>query len=210
MDESEKGSGEPKRAKRDRKQVTLLSNEYSTIYAEENNRKMDATKKSKTPKATTKPTKKRSYSKDEEDEEVELSENTTYQWVGEGRVNSDENRLYFDKLEMKVGDHPALIQTGDNILLSSGDTSAEDVFDKATVTRSIMGGGDQDLNDRANVAMNKLKPFVGKVKAMWEEDAVDSKDKKSTTTNVVRHDDDRRNRMKVLVQWYYKVCLIFL
>lgn len=206
MDESEKASGEPKRAKRDRKQVTLLSNEYSTIYAEENNRKMDATKKSKTPKVTTKSTKKRSYSKDEDDEEVELSENTTYQWVGEGRVKSDENRLYFDKLEMKVGDHPALIQTGDNILLSSGDTSAEDVFDKATVTRSIMGVGDQDLNDRANVAMNKLKPFVGKVKAMWEEDA----DKKSTSSNVVKHEDDRRNRMKVLVQWYYKVCLIFL
>lgn len=206
MDESEKASGEPKRAKRDRKQVTLLSNEYSTIYAEENNRKMDATKKSKTPKVTTKSTKKRSYSKDEDDEEVELSENTTYQWVGEGRVKSDENRLYFDKLEMKVGDHPALIQTGDNVLLSSGDTSAEDVFDKATVTRSIMGVGDQDLNDRANVAMNKLKPFVGKVKAMWEEDA----DKKSTSSNVVKHDDDRRNRMKVLVQWYYKVCLIFL
>lgn len=207
----DKVAGEPKRAKRDRKQVTLLSNEYSTIYAEENNRKMDATKKSKTPKATTKQTKKRSYSKDEEDEEVELSENTTYQWVGEGRVNSDENRLYFDKLEMKVGDHPALIQTGDNILLSSGDTSAEDVFDKATVTRSIMGGaGDQDLNDRANVAMNKLKPFVGKVKAMWEEDTVDSKDKKSMSSNMVRHDDDRRNRMKVLVQWYYKVCHIFL
>lgn len=206
MDESEKASGEPKRAKRDRKQVTLLSNEYSTIYAEENNRKMDATKKSKTPKVTTKSTKKRSYSKDEDDEEVELSENTTYQWVGEGRVKSDENRLYFDKFEMKVGDHPALIQTGDNILLSSGDASAEDVFDKATVTRSIMGVGDQDLNDRANVAMNKLKPFVGKVKAMWEEDA----DKKSTSSNVVKHDDDRRNRMKVLVQWYYKVCLIFL
>lgn len=206
MDESEKASGEPKRAKRDRKQVTLLSNEYSTIYAEENNRKMDATKKSKTPKVNTKSTKKRSYSKDEDDEEVELSENTTYQWVGEGRVKSDENRLYFDKLEMKVGDHPALIQTGDNVLLSSGDTSAEDVFDKATVTRSIMGVGDQDLNDRANVAMNKLKPFVGKVKAMWEEDA----DKKSTSSNVVKHDDDRRNRMKVLVQWYYKVCLIFL
>lgn len=205
MDESEKASGEPKRAKRDRKQVTLLSNEYSTIYAEENNRKMDATKKSKTPKVTTKSTKKRSYSKDEDDEEVELSENTTYQWVGEGRVKSDENRLYFDKLEMKVGDHPALIQTGDNILLSSGDTSAEDVFDKATVTRSIMGVGDQDHNDSANVAMNKLKPFVGKVKAMWEEDA----DKKSTSSNVVKHEDDRRNRMKVLVQWYYKVCLIF-
>ena len=195
-------STEPKRPRRDRKRVSLLSNEYLTIYDDANNRKLEANPK------------KKKTSKKEEDEDVQISSTTTFKWIGEGKkVPNDGANLYYDNLEIKVGDHPALIQVGDDILLSSDDTEEADVFDKTTVNRNNI---DVDLvagKADSNVAMNQLRPFVGKVEAMWEVGAGRaSTGGAKKGDDVVNKDDDRRNKMKLRVRWYYKVrrCAILL
>jgi hypothetical protein len=109
--------------------------------------------------------------------------------------------LIFQKLEIKVGNHPAFIQIGDDVLLSRGETTETDIFDKSTLNRSVndVGKLDQEV-DKSQVAMNVLNPYIGKVISMWEEEAV-GKD----CSSIVRFKDARRHRMKVLVQWYYNV-----
>ena len=194
---------EPKRTKRDRKKVSLLSSEYSTIYDDANNRKKDTSIKRRSEdnreKKEPPPT-----GKSKKDGNVKMS-STTFQWIGDGAPGTqdgDKDRLYYNKLEINVGNHPALIQIGDDILLSSYDTAEADVFDKTVlVNRSIDVNNSKDA-DKSNVAMNELKPFVGKVVSMWEEGAAVGNSGKNC---IVKHNDSRRGKMKALFQWYYKV-----
>jgi len=192
---------ETKRTKRERKQVTLLSKEYTKIYDNSNNRKSRPK-----PSQVVKKTKKNDATLEKEIKQL-VSSTTTYQWIGPGTVGSKEegkdNCLFFKKLEIKVGNHPALIEVGDNVLLSRGDASEADVFDKSTLNRSISDGGAEEQQvDKSDIAMNTLHPYVGKVISMWEEDIV-GKD----SSVVVKYKDPRRNRMKVLIQWYYNVSI---
>jgi len=199
---------EPKRTKRDRKKVSLLSSEYSTIYDDANNRKKDPSLKKKKDKRDKKET---PTGKSKKDGNVKMS-STTFQWIGDGAAGTqdgEKDRLYYSKLEINVGNHPALIQIGDDILLSSYDTAEADVFDKTVlVNRSIDVNNSKDA-DRSNVAMNELKPFVGKVVSMWEEGAANAKPSvgNSGKNCIVKHNDSRRGKMKALFQWYYKVSL---
>jgi len=199
---------EPKRTKRDRKKVSLLSSEYSTIYDDANNRKRDPSLKKKKVKREKKET---PTGKSKKDGNVKMS-STTFQWIGDGVAGTqdgEKDRLFYSKLEINVGNHPALIQIGDDILLSSYDTAEADVFDKTVlVNRSIDVNNSKDA-DRSNVAMNELKPFVGKVVSMWEEGAANAKPSvgNSGKNCIVKYSDIRRGKMKALFQWYYKVSL---
>lgn len=181
--------------------MSLLSDEYQKIYDHANNRKIK-------PKPAQVVEKKKETSKELEKEITKIiSSTTTYQWIGPGTKGKKEDEkeecLYFQKLEIKVGNHPALIQIGDNVLLSRGDTTETDVFDKSTLNRSInddAGNQDQEVVDKSQVAMNTLNPYIGKVISMWEEEAVGT-----DSSSIVRYKDTRRSKMKVLVQWYYNV-----
>jgi hypothetical protein len=209
--ESEKRiTAEPKRTKRDRKKVSLLSSEYLTIYDDANNRKrqhpQSKLKKGKRDKA-----KESTMDMDMDMNSSSISStSTTYQWIGDGTIGTkdgEKDRLFYNKFEIKVGNHPALIQTGDNILLSSDDTAEADVIDKTVVTRSI-DVNDGEVADKTKLAMNELKPFVGKVVSMWEEGAATLSASTFHTggrNDIVRYNDERRSKMKVLIQWYYKV-----
>lgn len=194
-----RGVEEAKRSKRDRKKVTLLSSEYLTIYDDAYNRKK---------KKATRPEQPEKHKDPEVYEKLKsqaISPTATYQWIGEGR-NKDgaKGHLYFDKIEIMVGGHPALIQVGDNVLLSSYDTEESDVFDKTLVNRSIVLG--YEKLDKTKVAMNGLNPFIGKVESMWEEGFSVGKKKDSKKYNeTVKCKDKRIQRMKVLIRWYYKV-----
>lgn len=201
---------ETKRTKRERKQVTLMSKEYLTIYDNANNRKgrnKPATVNKKQDKSNKQDKPDKPDKADKPDKELKkklkqiISTTTTYQWIGQGTPGSKEegkeNCLYFQKLEMKVGNHPALIQIGDDVLLSRGDEDEEDVFDKTTLNGSVRTDSNRNV-DKSEVAMNSLNPYVGKVIAMWEEDAVET-----DCSSVVKHKDERRTRMKALIQWYY-------
>jgi len=203
-------TAEPKRTKRDRKKVSLLSSEYLTIYDDANNRKrqhpQSKLKKGKRDKA-----KESTMDMDMDMNSSSISStSTTYQWIGDGTIGTkdgEKDRLFYNKFEIKVGNHPALIQTGDNILLSSDDTAEADVIDKIVVTRSI-DVNDGEVADKTKLAMNELKPFVGKVVSMWEEGAATLSASTFHTggrNDIVRYNDERRSKMKVLIQWYYKV-----
>ncbi len=159
---------------------------------------------------------------------------TSYQWIGEGTKNdrnedgsengneNDDGVLYYQKVEIVVGGHPAVIKVGDDVLVSSDDFSERDLLDKgptALILKNLgeeNGGNDdsstkdgQDRDDSMDkvkpqhVAMNKLKPFIGRVLSMWEEGVTSST--KAEANDVVDATDDRKDRMKVKIQWYYKV-----
>ena len=217
---------EPRRSKskRDRKKVTLLSSEYSTIYDDANNRKKKEPDKKKEdlqiqqtlslsltqPKSKPKSTIKKKKGK------ADVSSAATYRWIGKGKMREgNRNELCFDAVEIQVGGHPALIEVGDNVLISSHDTEESEVFDKSasTVNRNQYLNGGENL-DKTKIPMNGLAPFVGKVESLWEVDIgggvaagkkKNSSDAKSNVNDVVKGGDARSNRMKVLIRWYYKV-----
>lgn len=194
---------QPKRAKRERKKVTLLSSEFFTIYDDANNRQIKPNSKNNKKVKTITTAISTSSKKDGELSKGALCA-TIYQWIGFGRTKDDMvtcDRLYYDALEIKVGNHPAVIRIGDDVLLSSDDTAEADVFDKVTrtVNRNIDNGGSKRTS--VNVAMNELTPYIGKVEEMWEEGARKSNKGQGSSVD----DVSRTNRMKLLIRWYYKV-----
>ncbi len=137
--------------------------------------------------------------------------------------NKSKNKHY-QRVEINVGNHPGLVALGDYVLISSADHEEEDLRDKkqpiarpppnvesrnAVVNDMTANSDDEDhvLNstlkseEKMEVAMNSLDPYIGRVEEMWEEPKVDKKEK------------NPYSRMKIVVKWLFKVrlrlCAIF-
>jgi len=215
MENSEKKE-EPKRTRRHRTPVTLLQNEYDTIYSYSNNHKQG--------KAKSKTNLSNENDGDANSTDVcsspsskvktassSLSATTTnFQWVGKGHSKKGVNdRLHYRRLEIIVGGHPAVIQVGDDILVSSHELEEDELLDKTPtiLKRSIGDTGGAVTTDSIgtkpeNVAMNGLKPFIGKVEDFFE--IVTKKHAKGSSHDVVKYSDKRKEKMRLRIKWYYK------
>ena len=143
------------------------------------------------------------------------------------KATSKNNRNYYQKVELNVGNHPALVGIGDFVLVSSSDYEDKELKDKkktnnvqnsvtaksasvntksrSTAVRSMMtdysDDEDEILNstleseEKMEVAMNSLDPYIGRVEEMWEETKSKRKD----------DEDEVFSNMKVRVRWFYKV-----
>ena len=161
-----------KKSTRQRKSVILLQDQYAQIYDNKNNRMMA---KRKEPPA-------KSLSSKKKKAKVERS-TPVYRWVGHCKVIPSTNYTYFKQIEIRVGNHPALINVGDYVLLNSGATDDDDdLYDSvvplngesmATVAiqTNICGKGKhatgQGGQSKMSVAMNSLNPYIGQIENFW-------------------------------------------
>mmetsp|Transcript_14988 Transcript_14988/g.18281 ORF Transcript_14988/g.18281 Transcript_14988/m.18281 type:complete len:739 (+) Transcript_14988:189-2405(+) len=231
-------SDPPKRAQRQRNPVILLQNDYFTMYDDKNNRKGRA-KTPNTTAPSNSPTnpsdanggkKRKSPGKSSTSHEKKRSKTSQtymsksiYRWIGppiskpsvqgksEPISQEQSGRKYYQKLEIRVGDHPALLSQGDFVLISSCDYKEEQLFDRQRTpvnmnSRSKVMHGMTEKNDdeimnstlrsdeMTEVAMNKLDPYVGRVEEMWEDPLGDEEE----------GDDDPHLRMNFRVRWFFK------
>lgn len=153
---------------------------------------------------------------------------TTSSEAGAGTAKGKEQskKKFYQKVELNVGDHPALVKVGDFVLVSSADYEEDQLHDKApeggknplnqspvvntesrsAAVRSMMNSeGDDDdeddvLNatleaeDKMDIAMNSLDPYVGRVEEMWEEPRGSQQEQKGRSYG----------RMKYRVRWFFK------
>ena len=156
-----------------------------------------------------------------------------YRWVGppiakaltseidDGGKEQSKNK-YYQKIELNVGDHPALVQVGDHVLISSSDYEDDELHDKpandklhlspvntesrSAAVRDMMKDEIDDDNEedevlnstlrseqKIEVAMNSLDPYIGRVEEMWEEPKSSEK-------------HGPFSKMKYRVRWFFKVC----
>lgn len=209
---------EPKRTRRHRTPVTLLQNEYDTIYSYSNNHKLGKSKSKATMgnennidvnsmDGCSSPSSKLKATSSSLPATA-----TTFQWVGKGISQKGINdRVHYKRLEIIVGGHPAVIQVGDDILVSSHELEEDELLDKApTALKRSIGdtwstGATESIGAKPeNVAMNSLKPFIGKVEDLFE--IVSKKPSKGRSHDVVKYSDKRTEKMRLRIKWYYKVC----
>lgn len=172
VDSNTTSTSSVKKSTRQRKSVILLQDQYAQIYDNKNNRMMS---KRKEPPAKSLNTKKK---------RAKMERLTPiYRWVGHCKVIPSTSNTYFKQIEIRVGNHPALINVGDYVLLNSGATDDDDdLYDSviplngksnATVAirRSIGGkpkyAGGQSGQSKTSVAMNSLNPYVGLIENFW-------------------------------------------
>ena len=86
------------------------------------------------------------------------------------------NNVYYKTIEIRVGNHPALLHVGDYVLLHSGSTdNEEDLYDAVmplkvrgenvtVASRSTLGSKGKS---RENVSMNALNPYIGQIENFW-------------------------------------------
>ena len=200
-----------KRTPRQRNPVVLLQDQYSQIYATHNNRKIKPTQPKHSSSKLQNPGLPASaiinetankQNKDHKSSSIishSLQKTTrlppTYRWIGNSIIESDGN-TYYEKLEIKVGNHASLISVGDSVLLSSGDLEEDELFCKPDASSPLtQQGGNignklskassiKNLASSANknateiskieslvneIAINSLNPYVALVDSIFEE-----------------------------------------
>lgn len=151
---------------------------------------------------------------------------STYRWVGKGQLQPDGTVVY-SALEVNVAGRKSLICCGDSALLSSSngeeldDIAVNSPVSEFTATKvsekSIQDEDEQALaedeeesnygshTDQDFRSVCALDPFVAVIVKMWEVPALGRvKGKRRSILDDDVFDNERKVRMKVRAQWYFK------
>lgn len=142
-----------------------------------------------------------------------------YRWVGKGEPQRDGTVVY-RALEVTVAGKKSLIRCGDSALLSSNNGEEQEdemmqlvpeISDTKPRGEDFLSEQEEELvygchTDEGFHSIGALDPFVAVIVKMWEVPRVNkAKGKRKSIGDDDVFDDERKARMKIRAQWYFKV-----